>query len=228
MQAEERVTGNSAVKSTSSEFNLVMICFQAMLAYIAYVNLKGIASVLGACFVILFFYGLPRVRGRQRKQTVAALGVTVVAVAQIAAIYGERSKRSTAAATAATKAEAPGVQNSATPSTPTSTADTVESPKPTSEAERKKEAEEGIKDRVFYAKTFENYYLMRGQSVTVTTSGAERRVLTLRYPLITKATVYQFHVANQDDLNQMEIEGFKKFIMANGEEMWTFDLKPRQ
>jgi hypothetical protein len=76
-----------------------------------------------------------------------------------------------------------------------------------------------VSGRKRFAKDFERNALSKGLSVTVLTGGAQSEILTLEYPALSKAGVYQ--VMNDPSFQtSLKARGFKKLIVKDGYK-WT-------
>jgi hypothetical protein len=81
------------------------------------------------------------------------------------------------------------------------------------------------KARIAYAKFMENGFLRNNMNVDVFAHGPRHTHLTMRWVLASKALAFQFTEQEQDTLQSMTREGFKKFTISDGyNESWTWDL----
>ncbi len=86
-------------------------------------------------------------------------------------------------------------------------------------------AKDAEQARIDYAKLMEDVLLHEGFSVDVFTSGPKHTRLTFRYPLVSKATAYQFG-EDPTKLHEMRGVGFTRFIMTDGyDTTYSWDLK---
>jgi hypothetical protein len=80
-----------------------------------------------------------------------------------------------------------------------------------------------IASREQWADQMERGMLLKGFDVHIMLSGADKTIMTMRYALLSRPTVYQLQ--ESDFFDKMKKVGFKKAILTDGyNQSWIFDL----
>jgi len=80
-----------------------------------------------------------------------------------------------------------------------------------------------LASREQWADDMERGMLRKGFDVHITLSGPDKTVMTMRYPLLSRPTIYQLQ--ESDFFDTMKKRGFKKAVLTDGyNQSWTFDL----
>jgi len=79
--------------------------------------------------------------------------------------------------------------------------------------------------RIAHAKLMENNLLGNGFNVDVIAGGPKHTHLTMKWILASKSLAFQFTEQQQDTLQQLKEEGFKRFTITDGyDQSWNWKL----